>query len=528
MKRIIILSMLLFVALAPYAQKKKTVQKKPQTEQKGHKTTRQQTTTRRASHKTTRKERQQAISTPQITGLQKERAKLQQDIKNKQKEYKNKENDVRNRLDTLVKINTDIDQKQKTIDTIQSDIKHIDGNIDLLKGQLSSLEAQLGERRAKFIQSMQYMARHRSIQDKLMFIFSAKSLTQMYRRLRFVRQYAAYQRAQGEALQKQQELVDLKHSQLKDVRGHKSTLLHKREKARDIMADKRNEQETVVASLQQEQSVLQNVIAQQQQKQHALDAQIDRLVSIEIEKARARAAAEAKARAAAHAAAQRQRAAAQARARAAAQATERENAKRIAAAKEREKAEREAQIAAAKREKAEQKAREAEASRMAAERKAAVDNQRAQAAAHAAEAAPEENRSTADRAMSNSFERNRGRLPMPLSGHISSHFGQYNVAGLENVRLSNSGINIKGGAGAGVRCVFNGEVSAVFSFSGTMVVMVRHGDYITVYANLKSVSVSRGQKVSTGQTIGAVGGDGTLQFQLRKGTTKLNPEAWLR
>ena len=82
MKRIIILSMLLFVALAPYAQKKKTVQKKPQTEQKGHKTTRQQTTTRRASHKTTRKERQQAISTPQITGLQKERAKLQQDIKN--------------------------------------------------------------------------------------------------------------------------------------------------------------------------------------------------------------------------------------------------------------------------------------------------------------------------------------------------------------------------------------------------------------------------------------------------------------
>ena len=132
MKRIIILSMLLFVALAPYAQKKKTVQKKPQTEQKGHKTTRQQTTTRKASHKTTRKERQQAISTPQITGLQKERAKLQQDIKNKQKEYKNKENDVRNRLDTLVKINTDIYQKQKTIDTIQSDIKHIDGNIDTI------------------------------------------------------------------------------------------------------------------------------------------------------------------------------------------------------------------------------------------------------------------------------------------------------------------------------------------------------------------------------------------------------------
>ena len=61
-----------------------------------------------------------------------------------------------------------------------------------------------------------------------------------------------------------------------------------------------------------------------------------------------------------------------------------------------------------------------------------------------------------------------------------------------------------------------------------MVVMVRHGAYITVYANLRNVSVRQGQKVGTGQTLGTVGSDGVLQFQLRKETAKLNPESWLR
>ena len=60
-----------------------------------------------------------------------------------------------------------------------------------------------------------------------------------------------------------------------------------------------------------------------------------------------------------------------------------------------------------------------------------------------------------------------------------------------------------------------------------MFVMVRHGAYISVYCNLSSVSVSKGQKVSTRQALGNVGPDHILQFQLRRGTTKLNPETWL-
>ena len=101
------------------------------------------------------------------------------------------------------------------------------------------------------------------------------------------------------------------------------------------------------------------------------------------------------------------------------------------------------------------------------------------------------------------------------------------VEGLKNVRLDNKGINILGSPGAQARAIFNGEVSAVFAFGGTSVVMVRHGSYISVYCNLRSVSVSRGQKVSTRQTLGTLGTDNILQFQLRRETAKLNPEVWL-
>ena len=137
--------------------------------------------------------------------------------------------------------------------------------------------------------------------------------------------------------------------------------------------------------------------------------------------------------------------------------------------------------------------------------------------------------SSVDRKLSNNFESNRGRLPMPITGpyRVVSHYGQYNVEGLKNVTLDNKGISIRGQAGAQARAIFSGEVSAVFNFDGSSVVMVRHGSYISVYCNLKSVSVHRGQHVDTRQTLGTIGADNILQFQLRRETKKLNPEVWL-
>ena len=136
-----------------------------------------------------------------------------------------------------------------------------------------------------------------------------------------------------------------------------------------------------------------------------------------------------------------------------------------------------------------------------------------------------------DRQLSGTFESNKGCLPMPITGPyvIVGHYGQYAVS--KNVRLDNKGIDIRGKEGAKARAVFDGEVSAIFKYNGMSNVLVRHGNYISVYCNLSSVSVAKGSKVKAREEIGVVqkdaSGNAVLHFQLRKETTKLNPELWL-
>lgn len=545
------------------------------------------------SHEKGKKANIRYITTSAIKDLREKNQAIQKEIQENELQVKKKQKDVDQRLQKIMLLDTEIGQQQKTIDQIATDVKGINGNIEVLKGQLKSLQTQLTERRKKFILSMRYMARHRSIQDKIMFIFSAKSLSQMYRRLRFVREYASYQRAQGELLKAKQAQVDNKHIQLKQVRVQKYTLLYKDRQAHAQMQSKRLEQQQVVNSLKKDQQTLQTVIAQRRKTQQTINAQIDKLVAIEIQKARIRAQAEARAQAAARAAAAKKRAEDIARKREAAIKAAQENARRVAEAKAREAkakamaeaaeraAEKEKREAAEKAEKARQEAekarqaalqeasarreaarkkaedaerkakeaqqraekkaaaekalayqqaREAEANRIAAERKAAADKERAAREAEAARKANTADNSltNADRAMTGSFANNRGRLPMPMTGKIVTHFGQYNVAGMSNIRLNSNGINIKGAAGSPVRSVFMGEVSGIFNAGGSTIVMVRHGIYISVYCNLANVSVHRGQNVGTGQTLGTVNSTGVLHFQLRKETAKLNPEQWIR
>ena len=470
MYRLIILILALTVANMPFATsdaqtKKKTTttavaKKKPvrkaSTAAKGGK----RTAAKGGKKRTAKGKQKTTYTNASIRGLQNQRAAVQKQIREQEKKLRANKADVKKRLDDLMTINGEIDQHQKTIDGIQKDITHIEGNISMLKAQLSTLEQQLDDRKAKYIKSMRYLARTRTIQDKLMFIFSANSLTQMYRRLRFVREYAAYQRAQGEMVKSKQNQITNKHKQLETVKGEKNTMLYKGQQEKTALQGKQTEQQQMVNSLQKQQKTIQAIINEQRKKDAALNSQIDRLIAEEVAKAKARAEAEARRKAAAAAEAKRKR---------------------------------EAEVAKANEE------------------------SRVDASV-----------SSADRALNHNFESNRGRLPMPASGRIITHYGQYNVEGLSNVRLDSKGINIKCGAGAGVRSIFNGEVSKIFTVMGVKGVMIRHGQYISVYCNLSSVNVHVGQSVSTGQSIGAVDGNGVLQFQLHKGFTKLNPEAWLR
>ncbi len=137
-------------------------------------------------------------------------------------------------------------------------------------------------------------------------------------------------------------------------------------------------------------------------------------------------------------------------------------------------------------------------------------------------------------ALSNSFAANRGKLPWPSEkGIISSTFGNHSHPELPGIIINNDGIDITTNKGSTARAIFNGEVTAVISGpNGNDVVIIRHGNFLSVYSNLVTVYVRRGDKVSTKQKIGLIStnddDDKTiLQFQIWKGNSKLNPSEWI-
>ncbi len=479
----------------------------------------------KTSSKTTAKKN--SSSPNSIQGLKNEREKIQKNIRKQEQALKANKADVKKRLNELMVLNTQISDRKKSIETIEGDINHINNNIGLLQSQLETLQGQLDERKQKYSRSLQYLTRHHSFEDKLMFIFSARDFGQMYRRMRFVKEYASFQRAQGEILKVKQRQVEEKQGQLQNAKSQKDVLLSKGVKEREALENQHAEQQKMVTNLQKQQKTIQSVIDDQKKKDAALNAKIDKLIAEEV----ARQQAEARRKAAAEAAAKK-KAEELARKKAEAEAIARENKRRIeqARAEERRLKEEAAKASREEKERAQQMAREAEAAREAAERKAEADATRnKKEVERARESSEVALYSSVDQRLSSNFESNKGRLPIPVTGQyrIVSHFGQYNVEGLKNVKLDNKGINILGSAGCQARSIFDGEVSGVANIGGTWLVLVRHGRYISVYCNLRSVSVSKGQKVSARQALGTVGADNILQFQLRKETAKLNPESWL-
>ena len=138
-----------------------------------------------------------------------------------------------------------------------------------------------------------------------------------------------------------------------------------------------------------------------------------------------------------------------------------------------------------------------------------------------------------EKTLNNSFINNKGKLPWPVAkGAKVSDFGNYPHPDVPSVQIENHGIDIMVEAGTPARAVFEGVVTSVMSIMGTTVVMIRHGEYLTVYQNLSSTSVKKGDKVSTKQTIGTVAKSQTsntheLHFEIWKNDRYVNPNEWL-
>lgn len=144
--------------------------------------------------------------------------------------------------------------------------------------------------------------------------------------------------------------------------------------------------------------------------------------------------------------------------------------------------------------------------------------------------------SAADKKLSGSFQSNKGKLPVPITGPylITSHYGINYVEGLKNVKVNNHGVDIRGYMNCQARTIFDGTVSAIFEhpqIQGSYIVMIRHGHYISAYFNLSELKVKKGDKVKINESLGLVkqdmSGNYTMQFQLRKDRERLNPEQWI-
>lgn len=448
----------------------------------------------------------QAQSTRKIRELEKQRNELSRQINESETLLRSTKKDVSSQLNDLALLSGQIDERRKYVETIERDVNAIQTEIDRLGLELHQLQLQLADKRNKYERAVKYMYRNKSIQEKLMFIFSADNLMQMYRRLRYVRQYADYQRIQGEQVKRKQQQVEDKKTALLGARQAKEVLLRQGADEKLKLEAQEKERKALLESLQTKQRGIQQELAAKRRSANQLNAQIDRLIEIEIEKARKRAEEERRRKA-------------------------EEERRKQEAEEARRRAETGRQTAEAGKKKEEKK--EVAPGQAVAEAVKPKTREEVVASKKTTEKMEAYRTDSEDRRLSGTFERNKGILPVPITGAyvVVGHYGQYQVGGLRNVRLDNKGVDIKGKPGAYARAVFDGEVSAIFQYNGLTNVLVRHGSYISVYCNLSSVRVKKGSHIRTRDVIGQVHTDNenntVLHFQLRRETTKLNPEAWI-
>ena len=304
----------------------------------------------------------------------------------------------------------------------------------------------------------------------MMFVFSSNSLSQSYRRIRYLREYSSWRKKEAEEIKEQQAVLQKKKENLNKTKKAKTALLNERTQAAKDLQVKETSQKNVVADLKKKEKSLKTELAKQRKQADALNRKIEQLIAEEARKAA-------------------------------------EEARRAA-----EEARKKAGDKTGKSNKGE-----------------ASEERRSQTQGGYA-------MTKAERELSGSFEKNKGKLPFPLSGRymIVGHFGQQQHQELKYVKINNNGIDLQTTPGTSARAVFDGVVTKVFVMPGyNSSVIVRHGNYLTIYSNLSEVYVKPGQKLSIRQPIGKIysdpeeGNRTVLHFQLWKETTKLNPEPWL-
>lgn len=493
----------------PQKKSTSTSQKKSTTTQKA--TPQKQTTTKKKSTTTTTKKTSSSKNTTskpktekekiiegskKVQALQKEKSELQRTLNKSKDELNQTKKQVQTGQKDLHYIGQQLDNRLTRIRQMEGELEQLDSQIVSTQTKVNSIEKQLAEKRAKLKAAVRYARSCKEYTSPMLFVLSAKKITQMFRRARYARQYVRYETNLGvQILQKQSELLAAQNKLLSSKSQMNNVLREVMSQRKELNMQQVSTQKKV-DTLKKKEVGLEGQVREQQKQLQLLDKKIDDLIAYEIEQARKRA--EEAARKAAEEAAR--KAAAAAKDKKSTKGTSTKSGKSTSTSEHQEKTDQSTSVKSGK-----SSGKTTSGSWL----------------------------TPQDKQLNGSFEHNKGRLPVPITGSymVGNRFGIYNVPGLKNVQLDNKGTNYVGKPGARARCIFDGEVSAVFQFGGTKNVLVRHGSYISVYCNLSSVIVTKGQKVRAKDLLGTIASDSNgnyiLHFQLRKETAKLNPEAWI-
>jgi len=403
--------------------------------------------------------------------LRRKKEAIQREIEQLQKNLNKTASGKKLTIQQINTINAQIRLRQDKIGTINSEIKNLDNQISQNTNTVHTLQGQLGDLKKEYAGMIRFAQRNRNSYDKMMFIFAAKDFNQAYKRIKYLQQFSQYRKKQAGYIENTQQDLNGKIKVLDKTLREKSDLLKEQERERERLSKDKSKQSVELNKLSKDEKQFKQDITSRKKQQ----AQIDRAISAAIQRAI-------------------------------------EEARRKAAEEARRKAAEEARIAAAK----------AKAENRPVPTAPATPTAKAKSTGELLTATPEAAR------LSAGFENNRGRLPWPVAtGTITERFGLHKV---DQASYTNDGVDITTSDGATVRSIFAGKVVMVQNIMGRTAVVINHGEYFTVYQNLRSVSVSVGNLVETKQSIGIVantGDDAILKFQIRRGQGTLNPEAWI-
>ena len=426
--------------------------------------------------------------------LEQERKQLLRSIEASDKKLQQLRRDTRNEEQTLRTVKEQVEQRRQVVAVLGNEVSGLQARIDTLSGHIGRLHRRESALLLRYRAALVQLQRIDTHIDPVLFVLSSQNPAEARERQRFLSRYSKAVREASVALRTTRAEIEATKAEVGRTHSEKEQLLSLREAEKKKLEAEEQQRTAQVKDLQGKQQVLAQDLSKQKKRAEDLDRKIQAQVEAEIIAAQRRAA-------------ELQRRREEARRRRQTQPTPPPSTGRSGRGK---------------------------------------GTTPPPPPPPPADDEPEERRAATpggyamdanERALASSFAQNKGRLPAPMRGSYSilRTFGVHQHSEHNRVQVNSSGVDFGVNGDSRAYAVFSGVVSRVFVIPGYgTAVILRHGNYLTVYANLSSVAVSTGSRVSTGQSIGSVGAspDGSsgrlLHFQLWHERTKLNPLAWIK